>query len=585
MMVPRETQFRVPSASLRSFSLRSQDIEFEPAFRSARPDCLSSAAVTEWTYADIWENVADCLPDAPALIHGDVTLSWSELDQRANALARFLLDAGLAHQDKVAFYLYNRPEYIETFYACSKASLVHVNTNYRYADDELVYIWDNADTAAVVFQGAFTEVVERIRSKVPTVQTWLWVDDGAGPCPEWATPYEDAIGAGLAERVMGTTPRSGDDLVFLYTGGTTGMPKGVMWRQGDLIAATERSNRIPLPVDVDFGADGTSPSVRARTTKPGPTGVPCCPLMHGTGLFNSLTTLSLGGSIATLTDLKFTVQELLDTIERVGVKSIFIVGDAFAKPILNALDDEPERWDISSLRVVLSSGVMWSSESKQGLLRHNDRLILVDAFGSSEAIGLGSSVSSKDDAAKTASFSLSAESVVVTDDGRLVEPGSGEIGKVGVRGRTPVGYYKDEEKTKATFPVIDGTRYSVPGDFATVEADGSITLLGRGSVCINTGGEKVFPEEVEEVLKRHESITDAIAVGVPDDRFGSAVHAVVATGAADLDIDDVIHFVKQNIAGYKAPRKLHPVDTLHRAANGKVDYKRWTAYAKERVDS
>ena len=539
----------------------------------------------EWTYADVWETVVDCLPDAPALIHGQgdaqTRLSWSELDARANGLARFLIDAGCAHQDKVAFYLHNRPEYIETFYACSKASLVHVNTNYRYADAELLYIWENADASVVVFQGTFTETIERIREQASAVHTWLWVDDGVGPCPEWATAYESAVEGGIAGvggRVAQPQGRSGDDLILLYTGGTTGMPKGVMWRQADLLGVTDKTNRVPLPAVSDLDEAGLSAVVRARTVKPGPISTPCCPLMHGTGLFNSLNTLSLGGAIATMAGTNFSVVELLDTIQNVGVKSIFIVGDAFARPILEALDAEPERWDLSPLRVVLSSGVMWSSETKEGLLRHNPKLILVDAFGSSEAIGLGSSVSSADGAAKTASFSLSSESVVITEEGQLVTPGSGDIGKVGVRGRTPIGYYKDEAKSAATFPVIDGVRYSVPGDFATVEADGSITLLGRGSVCINTGGEKVFPEEVEEALKLHPAISDAIAVGVPDDRFGQAVHAVVA--AADgFDESDVIDHVKSQLARYKAPKRVFGVDTLDRAANGKIDYKRWTAFA------
>ena len=536
--------------------------------------------MADWTYADIWETVADTLAEEPALIHGDLHRSWREFDRRADGLARFLLDAGSGPQDKVAFYLYNRPEYCETFYACSKASLVHVNTNYRYAQDELIYIWDNADTVAVVFQGTFVPTIEHIRDRVPGVRTWVWVDDGSGPCPSWATPYEDAVATVNEGRVRGSWGRSGDDLVLLYTGGTTGMPKGVMWRQGDLIGVTDKTNKTPLPLQRDLDADGWSPSVRARIPKRGPSALPAAPLMHGTGLFNGINILCLGGSIVTLTQQRFEVVEFLDTIERERVKSTFIVGDAFAKPILRALDAEPDRWDISSLRVIISSGVMWSVETKEGLLRHNPGLIMVDAFGSSEAIGMGSSVSDKASAAKTAKFTLSEDSVVVTEDGHLVQPGSGEVGRVGVRGHTPVGYYKDPEKSAATFPVIDGVRYSVPGDWATVEVDGSITLLGRGSVCINTGGEKVFPEEVEEVLKTHPAIHDAVAVGVPDERFGQAVTAVVEPeGGADVDEAEVIEHVKSKLAHYKAPKRIFVVPTLERAANGKVDYKRWTEHA------
>ena len=532
-----------------------------------------------WTYADVLETVADAIPDAPALIHGATRRSWAEFDRRADGLAQYLIDAGCGRQDKIAFYLYNRPEYLELFFACSKASLVHVNTNYRYADDELVYIWENADSVAVVFQGIFTETANRVRDRASSVRIWLWVDDGSGPCPDWAVPFETAAATPSAGRVRCAEGRDGDDLVFLYTGGTTGMPKGVMWRQDDLLMATDRTNRHALPHDTDFDADSYSVAVRARTTKPGPLSLPACPLMHGTGLFNGLNTLALGGSIVTLEDTHFKVEEFLDVIQNEGVKSTFIVGDAFAKPILRALDEQPDRWDISPLRVIISSGVMWSSETKQGLLRHHPDLILVDAFGSSEAIGMGSSVSSSNAAAKTATFSLSAESVVVTEDGRLVEPGSGELGRVGIRGRTPVGYYKDPVKSAATFPVINGIRYSVPGDFATIEADGSITLLGRGSVCINSGGEKIFPEEVEEILKLHPSIDDAVAVGIPDDRFGQAVTAVVATHAG-IDESEIIAHVKSHLAHYKAPKRVFAVDTLERAANGKVDYKRWTQHAE-----
>ncbi|MEZ5377765.1 MAG: AMP-binding protein [Acidimicrobiales bacterium] len=548
-------------------------------------NAANAPASNGWTYADIWETVATCIPDAPALLHGDRVVTWAEFDARADGLARYLLDAGCGHQDKVVFYLHNRPEYAETFAACSKAALVHVNTNYRYADDELVYIWDNADAVAAVFEDTFTETIERIRDRVPNITTWLWVGDDPTNCPNWATPYESATATPNDGRVRGPWGRSGDQLVLLYTGGTTGMPKGVMWREDDLFGVNDKSNGTPLPVIPDLDADGFSAAVRARTPKPGPISLPACPLMHGTGLFNALNTLSLGGAIVTLEGIKFSVEEMLDLIQRHGVKSIFIVGDAFAKPILAALRAEPDRWDISSLRVIISSGVMFSQESKVGLSEFNSRMVIVDAFGSSEAIGMAKSVSTGGASSSTASFELSPDSVVITDDGRILEPGSDEIGKVALSSRTPIGYYKDPEKSQATFPTINGRRYSIPGDFATVAADGSITLLGRGSVCINTGGEKVFPEEVEEALKQFPTIHDAIAVGIPDDRFGQAVTAVVEleTRGAEFDEAAVIDHVKSHLAHYKAPKRVIVVDSLDRAANGKIDYKRWTAHAESNV--
>jgi len=532
-----------------------------------------------WNLADVWETIADRLPDATAQVQGPRRFTWAELDRRADGIAAALLAAGAQHQDKVAQYLYNGPEYIESMFGCFKAGLVPVNTNYRYMDDELVYLWDNADTVAVVFHGAFAGTIERVRGRVPRVRAWLWVDDGSGPCPDWAVSYEEAATTATDGPVRGPWGRDGDDLMLLYTGGTTGMPKGVMWRQDDMAVVLDGDTRNPLPTEPDLAA------VAARTVKPGPVGLPACPLMHGTGLFNSFTMLLQGGSVVTLTERHLDIVELLDTVERERVKGLIIVGDAFAKPIVRALDTEPARWDVSSLRVVFSSGVMWSEQAKQGLLRHNPRLLLVDALGSSEAIGMASSVSSADaGASATAQFRLGPNTKVITEDGREVAPGSGELGRVALRGRTPIGYYKDPEKSAATFQVIDGQRWSIPGDFAMVEADGTLRLLGRGSVCINTGGEKVYPEEVEEALKQHPAIHDAVAVGVPDERFGETVNAVVELepGAA-LDEAEVIAHVKAHLAHYKAPRRLLPVDAIGRAANGKVDYKRLKAYAAEHV--
>jgi 3-oxocholest-4-en-26-oate---CoA ligase len=278
------------------------------------------------------------------------------------------------------------------------------------------------------------------------------------------------------------------------------------------------------------------------------------------------------------------VVELLDTCERERVKSMSIVGDAFARPILRALDAEPDRWDISALRVIVSSGVMWSAETKAGLLRHNPRLIMVDSLGSSEAISMANATTTADGTSPTARFRLGPHTRVLTDDGRDVIPGSGERGRVALRGRTPVGYYKDPEKSAATFAVIDGVRYSIPGDWAEVADDGAVVLLGRGSQSINTGGEKVYPEEVEEVLKRHPAIADAAVVGVPDERFGEAITALVEVLPGQrLDTADVIAHVKVHLASYKAPKRVIEVPTIGRAANGKLDYRRLKAEAERQV--
>jgi 3-oxocholest-4-en-26-oate---CoA ligase len=532
-----------------------------------------------WNFADVWEIAADAVPDAPCQIQGDRVVSWGEFDQRADGIARWLLDLGAQKQDKVAHYLYNCAEYLESMFGMYKASLVPVNTNYRYADDELLYLWDNADAIAVVFHGTFAERIEILRNKLPNIKGWLWVDDGSGPCPEWATPYEDAA-ATRPGRVVPPWGRDGDDLYMLYTGGTTGMPKGVMWRQDDLVG-TLAANFVTL-VDGDGNPD--LEAGRKLVTGPGGKGLPACPLMHGTGAFTAFSTLSSAGCIVTLTNRTFDAEELLDTIQAHKVNVLAVVGDAFCKPMLRALDAEPDRWDISSVIAIVSSGVMWSEETKQGLLKHHSGMILSDNFSSSEALGMGASVSSAGGTSKTAKFKLGDNARVITDDGRDVQPGSGEVGMVAVKGRTPVGYYKDPEKSEKTFKIIDGERYSVPGDYATVEEDGTLKLLGRGSVCINTGGEKVYPEEVEEVLKTHPDIQDAVAVGVPDDKWGEAICAMVEpVPGATVDEADVIAHVKSRLAAFKAPKRVITLDTIGRAPNGKVDYKRLKADAIERV--
>ncbi|MFN8020394.1 MAG: AMP-binding protein [Acidimicrobiales bacterium] len=546
----------------------------------ARPIRGGSDAPFGWNLAEIWEHHADRFPDAVAQVCGERSVTWREFDRRADGVAATLLAAGAGHQDKVAHYLYNCPEYLESMFGLFKAALVPVNTNYRYSDDELVYLWDNADAVAVIFHGTFTERCDQLRTRVPKVHTWIWVDDGSTPCPDWAVPYETAAAA-AAGRTVPPWGRSPDDLYILYTGGTTGMPKGVMWRQDDMIASLDAPSKRPLPATPGWS------DLDERVAKPGPRNLPAAPLMHGTGAFNAMWNLALAGSVVTLEGRHFDPIELLDAIQHHRVNSISIVGDAFAKPILRALDAEPDRWDISSLRVIVSSGVMWATETKRGLLRHNPRLIMIDSLGSSEAIGMASNTTTAESAdapAKTATFSLGPNTKVLTEDGREVQPGSGERGRVALRGRTPIGYYKDEAKSAATFVLVDGVRWSIPGDWAEVAADGTLILYGRGSQCINTGGEKVFPEEVEEVLKQHPTVADAAVVGVPDERFGQAITALVEPHAGDaVDEAALIAHVKEHLAHYKAPKRVLPISTVGRAANGKLDYKRLTSVALDEL--
>jgi len=528
--------------------------------------------MTNFNLADVWELAAELRGDRVALVHGDVKRSWTDFDRRAGGVAQTLLGAGLGPNAKVAQYLYNCNEYLESVFGALKVAMVPVNTNYRYADDELVYLFDNSDAEAVMFHGAFTERVAGIRARVPGVRLWLHVDDGSGPCPDWAMPYEEAAGAlgDGSPHVAGPWGRSGDDLYFLYTGGTTGMPKGVMWRQDDLFALMNKGSPIPFPED--RGMEGVREVIEALGASP-PVLMPACPLMHGTGAFTAFSCLMIGGSIVTLPHRTFNAVELLETIQGEKVNLVTIVGDSFAKPILAALEANPGRFDLSSLLGMVSSGVMWSTETKRGLLTHNPNMMLMDVFSSSEAIGMGSSVSAAGAEAGTASFQLGPNAKLIDEEGNEIPPGSPQPGRLALGGRIPLGYYKDEEKTAKTFVTIGGQRYSVPGDYATVAADGTLSVLGRGSVVINTGGEKVYPEEVEEALKTHPAVADVACVGVPDERFGEAICALVELRPSmEVEASELTDHVRARLAHFKAPRQVIFVSSVHRSPSGKLDY-------------
>lgn len=517
----------------------------------------------EWTFADVWESIADAVPDRLAQSHGPRRDSWSTFDRRADGIASALLGAGLRQQDKVALYLHNVPEYLETAFATLKAGLVPVNTNYRYVSDELLYIWQNADAAAVVFQGRFDARVEELRDRCPAVRLWLRVDDDTGLCPSWAVPYGQAATSANG-RTRAPWGRSGDDQILIYTGGTTGMPKGVMWRQHDLYLASNVTRDPPL---ADLA------SVCARIGASGPIGLPAAPLMHGTAYVFASTILNRAGTVVTTPEARFDATQLLDAIDSARVSDLCIVGDAFCLPIVEAIEQSEGRWDLGSLKVVSSSGMAWTASVKERLLAHAPGALLIDFLNSSEASGLGRSLASKGRVEKTGTFKLGDNAFVIDDEGNAVAPGSGVVGRLAVRGNVPLGYYKDPVKSKETFPVINGARCAVPGDFATVEADGAIVLLGRGSVSINTGGEKVFPEEVEAAIKSFPGVRDALVVGVSDKRLGQIVVAAAETTRAEpLNTDALTAHLREHLAGYKIPRAIMTVESIERGPNGKADY-------------
>jgi 3-oxocholest-4-en-26-oate---CoA ligase len=530
--------------------------------------------VSSWTFADVWEAIAAAQPERPAFIHGERVLSWGEFDARADALAAHLISAGIDRQAKIAAFLYNGPEYIESYFAAFKGGFAPVNTNYRYGAEELFYLFDNADAQAIIFHSGFADVAEAIRGRLPKVKAWIAVAEPGHPVPDWAQDYDAIVAAPPAARpVRAPWGRSGEDLLLLYTGGTTGMPKGVMWRQDDLFNVIGAGGNALLGIPPAASIE----ELIARLNSPEhfrPISLIACPLMHGTGQFSNLICFNQGGTAAFLPSRHFNAMELWDEAVRLQANAIVLVGLAFSTPMLEALEANPGRWDLSHVRSMSSSGSMWSQENKRGLLSHAPNAMIFDSFGSSEAVGLGVSASAPGAEVQTAAFVIGPNCAVFTEDGRRVEPGSGERGLVAVTGFLPVGYYKDEEKTAKTFKTMEGVRWSVPGDWAEVNTDGTLKLLGRGSVCINTGGEKVFPEEVEEALKTHPMVRDAVVVGLPDARFGERICAVVETdGSARPTLAELSEHVRHMLAGYKAPRDLVLVDSIGRAPNGKVDYK------------
>lgn len=528
--------------------------------------------MSELHWATLWEAIADEVPEAPAVVQGDVRRSWGELEDRAARFAGLLGEAGIGPDAKVAQFLFNGPAYVETWFGTLKARGVPVNVNYRYLDEELRYLLDNADAEALVYHSSLGDRVARVLDGLPGLKLVVEVDDGEGAGRvASAVPYEAALaGAVAAERIE----RSPSDHVMTYTGGTTGMPKGVVGRIGGGVAGLLAA--VPTLLGRAPVADVGGAVALTRTLHDDGASVvalPACPLMHATGLVIGMqTALLFGGTVALLPSRRFDAGELWDVVERERVSLVAVVGDPFARPMLRALDEAAADRDLDALRFISSSGAMFSTEVKEGLLRHLPGATILDYISSTEGL-MGVSISSAGKVAPTGSFHPAAGVKVLRDDGAEVTPGSGEAGIVGLANGVPDGYYKDEAKSAATFREVGGVRYSFPGDWATVEENGSLSLLGRGSQCINTGGEKVFPEEVEEVVKRHPAVDDCLVFGLPDERFGQRIVALASLGEGeDIVSDDVLAVVRDTLAGYKVPRSLLVVDHVPRTASGKADY-------------
>lgn len=525
---------------------------------------------------DILDGVATVVdPAAPALVHNDKTVTWGEFDKRSNNLAREILARGIEVGEKNAVYMRNCTEYSEAIASAFKSRTVHLNVNFRYTPEELIYIFENSDATVVYFSSEFAPQMKELKPKLDKVKLFIEVTpDGAAPLLDGAVSFEELATSGNGGPL--DIERSGDDLFFLYTGGTTGMPKAVMWPQ-------ETFRLIGVAQALTLGKDNSTLEKTLANIKEEPSTtrlMPVCPLMHGTGLFTSIGSIFAGGCVVTMDANKgFDAVALWDTVVKHQVNAMAIVGDAFAKPMLKALEENPGKYNLDHMLAITSSGVMWSREVKLGLLEYMPNVMLIDSFGASEAVGFGMSMMANGLETQTAKFAIGDNCKVFNEDDKEVVPGSGEPGYIARGGNIPLGYYKDQKKTDETFRTIDGVRYSIPGDWCTVEEDGTITLLGRGSVCINSAGEKIYPEEVEEVIKKIDGFRDALVVGVPDEKWGNAVVAVIE--GDEKPADEIKAIIKKHLAGYKVPKQYLFKDDLGRAPNGKADYKAITSFAVE----
>ena len=521
--------------------------------------------------ADLFEAAVDAFGDREYLVVSGQRRTFAEMEARANRLAHFLADQGIGPGDHVGIYSLNSVEWVETAWAVFKLRAVWININYRYVKDELRYLFTNADLVALVHQASYGPQVTELLPELPDLRLVVTIDDGSGqPLPQGAVPYEEAMASGGPERDF--APRSDDDHYILYTGGTTGMPKGVVWRHVDVFYALgggvdpHTNTRVLRPEEmVEKGRGGQL------------TLLPIAPLMHGATQWSIMGQSFVGNR--TILVPRFDPHEVWTLVEAERANSVMITGDAMGKPLVEALDDPGASYDLSSLLAITSSAALFSAPVKDEFFKHLPSIYIVDAIGSSESGNNGMVTMDKDNTAMKSgpTVSVLGNTVVFDEDKKVVEPGSGVIGKIARFGDIPLGYYNDPDKTAEVFINVDGVRYVMPGDFATVEEDGSITLLGRGSVSINSGGEKIFPEEVESAVRSHPEVFDAIVVGAPDERWGQRVAAIIQPRAdKHPSLEDIQVHCRDAIAGYKVPRQLHVVEAIVRSPSGKPDY-RWAA--------
>jgi acyl-CoA synthetase (AMP-forming)/AMP-acid ligase II len=525
----------------------------------------------EFNLADLFEAAADAFSEREYLVAGDRRLTYAQMEARANRLAHHLAAHGVGPGDHVGIYALNSAEWVETAWAVFKLRAVWININYRYVQDELRYLFSNADLVALVHQREFSANVAALLPELPDLGHVIVIDDGTEqhvPLPG-AVDYEEAMTGGSPDRDFG--PRSGDDRYVLYTGGTTGLPKGVVWPHRNVFFALGGGIDALTGVRVERPQQMVEKGLAAGGQL---SFLPIAPLMHGASQWAVMGQSFVGNRIVLVP--KFDPAEVWQTVEREQINMVMITGDAMGKPMIEALDEPGVRYDLSSLIGITSTAALFSPAVKDEFFRQFPNLVMTDAIGSSESGNNGISMIRPGGTAMRSGPTVSSTggTVVFDEHLELVEPGSGVIGKIARSGDIPIGYYNDPVKTAEVFMTVDGTRYVMPGDFATVESDGAVTLLGRGSICINSGGEKIFPEEVEAVVRSHPDVMDAIVVGAPDERFGQRVAAIVEprAGHSAPSLEAVQEHCRQQLAGYKIPRQLHTVGKIERSPSGKPDY-------------
>ncbi len=530
--------------------------------------------------ATIHEAIAEVVPDRECLISGSQRFSWAETTDRTRRLASLLRSHALgchtpraelkgweSGQDHVALYLYNGHEYLEGMLGAFKARCAPFNVNYRYVEEELRYLFANSQAKAVIYHAAFAPTLEKIRAQLTQVRLWIQVADASGNALlPGAVDYEEALAKAQPDK---PEDLSADDLYILYTGGTTGMPKGVLWRQEDIFRAALAAGGTPKTLE------GMQERARKR---PGPRALPAPPFMHGAAHWVAFNMWHVAGTVVVQSNpRRMDPDDIWSTIEREQVSSLTIVGDAFAVPLLDQLD--AKSYDLSSLRQISTGGAILTAARKRELLTRIPHIRILDALGSSETGAQGSQLTKAgqaESAVVTGRFELAADNAVLSEDlSHTLSPGCGEVGWLAKRGRVPLGYFQDEKKTAETFPSVEGVRYSVPGDRCVLEADGTLTLLGRDSVTINSGGEKIYAEEVEQALKHHPSVYDAIVVGTPSQRWGQQVTAIVQLRKGEeADEAGMRRVAGEHLTSYKLPKVFVYVSAITRAPSGKADY-RW----------